>query len=81
MTNDIIGIVLVFLQEVVDSRECYLVDILVDFLLGHTDTAVADCKCTLLLVEAYSHGQVAQLALEVALFGKCLHLLRSVNGI
>ena len=81
MTNDIIGIVLVFLQEVVDARECYLIDILVDFLFGHTDTAVADSECTFLFIKAHSYCQVAQFALEVTLFGKCFHLLRSIYGI
>ena len=77
----VVGVVLVFLEEVVDAREGYLVDILVNLFLGHADAPVADGYGAGLLVYRYAHGQVAQLALEVAVFGQCLHLLRGVYGV
>ena len=71
----------VFLQEVVGTGEGYLVDILVNFLGGHTDTVVAHGQCFCLGVNAYAHLEFAQLALEVALHGQGLELLCGINGV
>ena len=81
MSYDGVGRVLVFVEEVGNTRECYLVDVLVYFLFGHTDTAVADGQRSRLLVEFYVDGDVAHLAFKLSLVGKCLQFLRSVNGV
>ena len=81
MSDDGIGVVLVLVEEVGNARECDLVDIFVNLLLGHADASVADGQRAFLGVEAYAHGEVAQFALEVAAFGKRLQLLCSVDGV
>ena len=81
MPDDVVGIILVLLQKIVHPREGYLVDVLVYLLIGHADTAVRDGDGALVLVQADVNGQVAQLALELALLGQRLQLLRGVDGI
>ena len=81
MSDDGVGVVLVFFEEIAHSREGYLVDILVDFLFRHADTAVAEGQRFLLLVQRHAHGQVAQFAFEVALLSQRLHLLRGIDGV
>ena len=81
MTYDSIGIVLIFLKEVSNARESYLVDIAVNLLLGHSYAMVRDSQCASLLVKVYAHARIAYLTLEVALLGESLEFLRSINGI
>ena len=81
MSDDIVGIVLVLLQEVVHARECNLIDVFVDFLFGHTDTAVADGDSAFLGIEADTHGKVAQFALELTLLSECLELLSGIDSV
>ena len=81
MSNDGIGVLLVFVEEVGHSRESYLVDIFVYLLLGHSDAVVADGQGSGLLVEGDAHGGVAYLALEVALGSQSLELLCGVYGV
>ena len=42
MFNNVAG------EEVGDSRECYLIDVLVDLVFRHADTTVADGECALI---------------------------------
>ena len=72
MTDDCVSVILVFVKEIGYARECNLIDIFVNLLLGHTDTSVADGQRAFLCVETDANGKVAQLALEVAAFGKRL---------
>ena len=81
MADDVVGIVLVLLQEVAHAREGDLVDVLVDLLLGHADTVVADGDRALVGIEVDADGQVAQLVLVLALRCQGLHLLRGVDGV
>ena len=81
MADDVVGIVLVLLEEVGDTREGDLVDILVDLLLGHADTVVADGNGAFVGIEIHTDGEVAQIALEIALLLKGLHLLRGIDSI
>ena len=81
MTDDGIGLVLVLLHEVVDAREGYLIDIAVNLVGSHTDTAVADGERTLVLIQVYMHGEVTHLALEITLGSQGLQLLGSVYRI
>ena len=76
-----VGVVLVFVEEVVYAGECNLVDVFVDFLFGHAYAVVAYCQSLVLFVKRYAHGQVAKLSLELAFLCQCLHLLRCVNGV
>ena len=81
VADDGVGVVLVFLQEVIGAREGNLVDVLVNLLLGHAHAVVADGDGALLLVEGDADGQVAQLAVEVALQLHGLQLLRGIDGV
>ena len=71
--------VFILVQEVVGAAKGYLVDVLVDLLLGHSDAAVADYQ--LFLVDFHLDGQVAQLALELAARRQGLQLLRGIYSI
>ena len=81
MSDDVVGIVLVLLKEVRHTREGNLIDILVNLLLSHADTVVANGDGTLVGIQAHADGQVAQLVFVVALFLEGLQLLRSIDGI
>ena len=75
------SVFLVFLQEVVGTGKGYLVDVLVNFLGGHTDTVIAHGQCFCLRVNADTHLEFAHLALEVALHGQGLELLGGIDGV
>ena len=81
MADDGVGVVLVFVQKVGHTREGYLVDVFVYLFLRHTHTAVAEGQRAFLRVYLHVDGQVAQLALEVALGGQRLQLLGGVHGV
>ena len=81
VTDDGVGIFLVLVQEVIGSGEGYLIDILVDFLCRHTDTAVADGDGTSFCVHAHDDFQFSHFALEVALAGQCLQLLCGIHSV
>ena len=81
VTDDRIGILLVLIQEVVGAGEGYLIDILVDFLGGHTNAAVADGDGASFCVHAHGDLQLAHLALEISLAGEGLQLLCCIHGV
>ena len=81
MSDDGVGVVLVFVEEIVHAGECYLVDVLVYLLLGHAYTSVADGECAFVGIETHVHGEVAQFALEVATLCKGLELLCGIHGV
>ena len=81
MSDDVVGIVLVLLEEVADTRESDLVDILVDFLLSHTDTVIANGDGALVGIEVHTYCQVTQFFLVFALGSKCFHFLSGIDGI
>ena len=81
MTNNGVCVLLVFIKEVVSSRECNLIDVFVNLFLGHADTTVAHGQCAFILVDANVYGQVASLFLQLALAGKSLQLLRGIDSI
>ena len=65
MTDDGVGVILVFLQKIIGARESYLVDILVNLGCGHTDTAVAHRDG--ILAHGHMNRQVTHLTFEIAL--------------
>ena len=65
VTDDRISVILVFLEELLRTGESDLVDILLDFLLRHTDTTVGDGERTLILIDIDVDRHIAQLALEL----------------
>ncbi len=81
VADDGAELVFVFLEELAGGGEGDLVDVAVDFLLGHADAAVDDLEGFLLLVELHADFQLAQLALEVAAGGEGLHLLGGVHRV
>ena len=81
VTDNGVGVVLVFFQEVVGTGEGNLVDVFVDFLGRHTQTTVADGDGTFVLVGFYADGQIAQFAFEFTGRSQCLQLLSGIHGI
>ena len=81
MADDGVGGIFIFVQEVGNARESNLVDVFVNFLSGHSNTLVADGKGTLVGIETYTDGQVAQFSFEVALLFQGLQLLCGIDGI
>ena len=81
MTYDITGHILVLLQELSCTGKCYLIDEFVHFFGCHTDSAVGNGQCILLLVSGYPHGQITELTFQLAGIGQCLHLLSSIHCI
>ena len=59
MTDDVVGIVLVLLQEIIDTREGNLIDVLVYLLFRHTDTTVTDSNSSLIGIKGDMYGKVA----------------------
>ncbi len=79
MADDGVELVLVFLEELAGGGEGDLVDVAVDFFLGHTDAAVDDFQGFLFLVQLDADLELAELALEIAAGGERLHLLGGVH--
>ena len=75
------GLVLIFGEEFLGSRECYLVDVTVDFLGIHSYASVGDGEGLLVGVDADADSHVAQLALELVLGGEGLQLLGCVDRV
>ena len=71
--------ILILVKEVVGTTEGYLVDVLVNLLLRHTDTAVADNQ--FFLVNLHLDGKVAQLTFELAARRQGFQLLRGIYSI
>ena len=74
-------LILVFLEELARAGECYLVDILIDLLLCHTDTAVDNLKGTGLGVSLDVDCQIAEIALELAGRSQSLEFLGGIHRI
>ena len=81
MADDGVGILLVFLEEVVGAREGNLVDILVNLLGGHTDAAVADGQRASVLVHFNLYLEFAHFAGKFTLGGQRLEFLRGIYGV
>ena len=81
MADDGVELVLVFLEELAGGGEGDLVDVAVDFLLGHADAAVDDLEGLFLLVQLDADLELAELALEIAAGSERLHLLGSVHRV
>ncbi len=81
VTDDSVGVVLIFIKEVCDTRESYLIDILIYLLSSHTQTMVADGDGLSILVKRHTHGQVTEFALEITFFSKSLYLLGGINSV
>ncbi len=81
MSDNGVGVLLIFVQEVGGAAEGYLIDVAVYLVGGHADAAVGDGDGSCLGVEVDAHLEVAQLALEVALAGERLEFLRGVAGV
>ena len=81
MADDIADLVLVFLQEFAGGRKGDLIDILVDFLLRHTDTVIDDFQGFGLFVQLDPDLQVTDFVLAVARGGERLHLLGRIHCI
>ena len=81
VADDGISVVLKLLQKVGSTAERDLVDILVNLLGRHSDTAVAYGEGLLLWVEAYAHRQITQFAAILATFLQGFQLLRSIHCI
>lgn len=81
MADDGVCVVLVFFQEFLGTRECYLVDVFLDVVGGHADAMVGHGKCACLLVDSNLHTHIVERALEVAESGESFQFLGRVDGI
>ena len=81
VTDDGIGGVLVFLEELLGSREGDLVDVLVDFLGCHADAAVAHGERSGLLIDGDGHAQPFGRAFEFTGSREGFELLGGIDGI
>ena len=81
VADDGIGVVLVFLEELLGSREGNLVDVLVDFLGSHADTAIAHGERSGFLIHGDVYGQTLGRTLKVACSLQGLELLSGINGV
>ena len=81
MTDDGIGLILIFIEEISNAREGNLIDVFVNFLLCHSDSMVTDSERTLVFIEEDLNLQVVCIAFEVTLLSKSLQLLRSIHSV
>ena len=81
VSDDGIGIVFIFIQEVIGAGERDLVDVLVYFFFCHTQSPVAHRDGTVVLVHFDTDFQFARFALEVSFVGQCFQFLRGVYGV
>ena len=81
MTDNGIGIILIFAQELLSTRERYLVDIFVDILSCHTDSSIAHCESTFLGINRHSHLQLTKFIFIFTTRSKSLQLLCCIYGI
>ena len=75
------GLILILGQKLLGTREGYLIDITVDLLGRHTDTAIGDSKGLGRRIDTDMYGQIAQLTAELALRGQRLEFLRSIHSV
>ena len=65
MADDGISVVLVFFKEVIGPGKCDLVDVFINFLCGHTDTAVANGYRLGIFVDSDTNGQITHFSFEI----------------
>ena len=81
MADDRVGRVLVFLEELLGSREGDLVDVFLDIVGVHADATVGDGERAGLFVNFDTDVKLAELALELAERSEGLQLLGGVDGV
>ena len=79
MTDNGIGIILIFLQEVVGSRECNLIDVFIYFFCRQADTTIGYGNRILAL--GHMHGQITEFTLKLTDRSQCFKFLGSIDGI
>ena len=52
MANDCIVFLFVFLQEILGTRECHLIDIALNLIGGHADAVIADGEGIFFAIDA-----------------------------
>ena len=78
MTDDVGTVLLVLLEELSGSRECNLVDVLVQLLSCHTNTIVTNSECASIWIDLDIDLEILNITLEVTSACNCLELLRSI---
>ena len=81
MPDDGLGVVLVFLHELLGAGERDLVDVLIHLLGRHTDAVVRNRQRAGLRVGRHGNAQAFDIALELARRSQRLQFLRGVHGI
>ena len=79
MTDNGVGTVFIFCQEILGAREGNLIDIFVNILGCHTDAVITDGKRAGLFIDFDIHTCVAHLTLEIAERCKSIQLLGGVD--
>ena len=78
MTDDVVGIVLIFLQEVIDARKSNLIDVFLDFFSSHSDALVANGDSTSSLIHLDVYGEIVCTAFKLSFSCQCFQFLRSI---
>ena len=65
MTDNRIALLLVLLHELLGTRKCNLVDVLLYLLSGHADPCIRYRNGLFLLINIDTDRQIAQLTLEI----------------
>ena len=81
MTDYCVGVVLVFVEEVLSSRKGDLIDIFVNVVGCHAYTVIADCERSGIFVNLHIHFQIVGFSAEFAHRSQCLELLCGIYGI
>ena len=81
MTDDCVGVVLIFFKELLGSGECNLIDIFVNILSSHADTMIGNGERSGLFVNADAHAHVAKLTLEIAERRQGSEFLRGIHSV
>ena len=81
MTDDAVGIILIFAQKLFGTREGYLIDIFLDVVGIHADAAVADGQRAGLFVDVHPDIQFAKVAVEISMCLECLQFLGRIDCI
>ena len=73
-----VQLVFIFLQKFTCAGECNLVNILINFLWSHSDTAVGNSQYVGFVIIGNFYCQISKFSFIISLAGNGLHLLRSI---
>ena len=75
------SLILILCEELLGTRKCDLIDVAIDLLGGHTNTAITHRQCLLLGIHADVNLRITQFTLELTFRRERFEFLRGINGI